>query len=284
MKLKKTAAILATLFLASCSKVPAGYVGVKVYLLGGSKGVDSEVLGVGRYWIGVNENLFLYPTFQQNYIWTQSEDEGSLDDESFTFQTSEGMQVGADIGVSYHLDPDKIPQIFQKYRKGIEEITNVYLRNHVRNALNKVSSGMGIQDLYGARKSELIDLVSAEVKNKVSDIGIIIDQIYLIGSFRLPDTVVEALNRKLEATQKAQQRQNEIAQARAEAKKKIEEARGDAQSILTVAKAQAQANEILSRSITPELVQYKQTEKWNGVLPKFTGSNVVPMLGVGVDK
>ena len=45
---------------------------------------------------------------------------------------------------------------------------------------------MGIQDLYGARKSELIDLVSVEVKNKVSDIGIIIDQIYLIGSFRLP--------------------------------------------------------------------------------------------------
>ena len=89
---------------------------------------EFKVLGVGRYWIGVNENLFLYPTFQQNYIWTQSEDEGSIDDESFTFQTSEGMQVGADIGVSYHLDPDKIPQIFQKYRKGIEEITSLFVK------------------------------------------------------------------------------------------------------------------------------------------------------------
>ena len=40
---------------AACSYVPAGNVGIKVNLLGGDKGVDSEVLGVGRYWIGWNE-------------------------------------------------------------------------------------------------------------------------------------------------------------------------------------------------------------------------------------
>ena len=37
---------------SGCTKVPAGNVGIKVYLLGGAKGVESEVLGVGRYWIG----------------------------------------------------------------------------------------------------------------------------------------------------------------------------------------------------------------------------------------
>ena len=41
----------------SCRKVPAGYVGVKVYLLGGAKGVDSEKLGVGRHFIGFNEAI-----------------------------------------------------------------------------------------------------------------------------------------------------------------------------------------------------------------------------------
>ena len=52
-----------------CSKVEAGYVGVKVYLLGGSKGVDSEVVGVGRYWVGWNEELYKFPTFQQTVVW-----------------------------------------------------------------------------------------------------------------------------------------------------------------------------------------------------------------------
>lgn len=280
IKLKKlTSILIATALLSGCSKVPAGYVGIKVYLLGGSKGVDSETLGVGRYWVGVNENLYLYPTFQQNYIWTQNIEEGSDKDESFTFQTSEGMQVGADIGISYHLDPDSVPKIFQKYRKGIDEITNVYLRNHVRDALNKVSSTMRVEDLYGKKKSEFMENVIYLVKDKVADIGIDIDEIYLIGSFRLPQTVVIALNRKLEATQMAQQRQNEVAQARAEADKRIENARGEAESILTVAKAQADANRILAQSITPNLVQYKQIERWNGVLPKITGNkSVVPMI------
>ena len=280
IKLKNlTSVLIASALLAGCSKVPAGYVGIKVYLLGSSKGVDSEALGVGRYWIGVNENLYLYPTFQQNYTWTKDTEEGASQDESFTFQTSEGMQVGADIGISYHLDPDSVPKIFQKYRKGIDEITNVYLRNHVRDALNKVSSTMRVEDLYGKKKSEFMENVVRIVKNKVSDIGIDIDEIYLIGSFRLPQTVVMALNRKLEATQMAQQRQNEVAQARAEADKKIENARGEAESILTVAKAQADANRILAQSLTPNLVKYKQIERWNGVLPKITGNkSVIPML------
>ena len=68
----------------ACSKVPSGHVGVKVYLLGGEKGVDSEELGVGRYYIGINEELYLFPTFKQNYVWTADEREGSESNESFT--------------------------------------------------------------------------------------------------------------------------------------------------------------------------------------------------------
>ena len=49
MKIYKIAALgLIALTVAACSYVPAGNVGVKVNLLGGEKGVDSEVLPVGR--------------------------------------------------------------------------------------------------------------------------------------------------------------------------------------------------------------------------------------------
>ena len=120
--------LLFSVSMMGCSKVPAGYVGVKVFLLGQAKGVDHEVLPVGRYWIGWNEELYLFPTFQQNYVWTKSPNEGRSDDESFTFQTSEGLSVNTDVGISYHLDSVKIPQIFQKYRKGIDEITHIYIR------------------------------------------------------------------------------------------------------------------------------------------------------------
>ncbi|TON81215.1 transposase, partial [Vibrio parahaemolyticus] len=59
--------------MTGCSKITAGHVGIKVNLLGGDKGVQAEEVGVGRYWVGVNEELYSFPTFSQNYVWTASE-------------------------------------------------------------------------------------------------------------------------------------------------------------------------------------------------------------------
>ena len=77
---------------AACTKVPAGNVGVKVYLLGSSKGVDHEVLGPGRYWVGWNQDLYLFPTYTQNYTWAVNSEGG---DESIDFGTVEGMNVNS---------------------------------------------------------------------------------------------------------------------------------------------------------------------------------------------
>lgn len=258
---------LAAMVLAACSKVPAGHVGVKVYLLGSSKGVDSEELPVGRYWIGFNEELYLFPTFTQNYTWTREPDATGTEDESITFQTAEGMSVNADMGISYHINPNKVTDIYQKYRKGVDEITDIYLRNMVRDALVLEASKLPVESVYGPGKAALIEAVQKRVQDQVTEIGIVIEKIYWIGDVRLPPVVVERIDQKNAATQMAQQRQNEVAQAKAEAQKKIEEARGDADSILLKAQAQAQANKILAESLTPELVKYKEIERWNGQYP-----------------
>ncbi len=279
-------AILATLLigaLTACDKVPAGNVGVKVYLLGGEKGVDSEILGVGKYWIGINEDLYLFPTFMQNYVWTKDPNEGSSNDESISFQTADGMTANADIGISYSIDPDKVSVIFQTYRRGVEEITDTFLRNMVRDALVKQASNKPIEYVYGAGKAELIAAVQKDVADQVGPIGIKIDKIYWIGEIRLPSVVLESINNKNAATQMAQQRQNEVAQAKAEADKKIEDARGTAESILRVAEAQARANKLLAESITGELVQYRALEKWDGVLPRMTGDGAIPFIDVTKD-
>lgn len=268
MNFKRIALGVALLLTVSaCSYVPAGNVGVKVNLLGGDKGVDSEVVGVGRYWLGWNEELYLFPTFMQNYVWTAGVDEGSPNDESISFQTADGMTANADIGISYSIDPDKVAVIFQTYRRGVEEITDTFLRNMVRDALVKQASNKPIEYVYGAGKADLIAAVQADVADQVGPMGIMIGKIYWIGEIRLPPVVLESINKKNAATQMAMQRQNEVAQAKAEADKKIEDARGVAESILKVAEAQAKANKVLAESITPEFIQYQALEKWDGKLP-----------------
>jgi regulator of protease activity HflC (stomatin/prohibitin superfamily) len=281
MKFRNVAlAVLMLGTVAACSTVPAGHVGVKVFLLGGEKGVDSEELGVGRYWIGMNEELYIFPTFMQNYVWTKDPAEGSPNDESISFQTADGMTANADVGISYSIDPAKVTQIFQTYRRGVDEITDTFLRNMVRDALVKQASNKPIEYVYGAGKADLMASVQKDVNDQVGPLGIKIDKIYWIGEIRLPPTVIDSINAKNAATQMAQQRQNEVAQAKAEADKKIEDARGTAESILRVADAQAKANKLLAQSLTPEFVQYQAITKWDGILPKFTGSAAVPFVDV----
>lgn len=287
--MKKLLPLLAILMMAtifsgcSVNTVPAGNVGVKVYLLGGQKGVDHEVLPVGRYFLGVNEQLYLFPTFKQNYTWTKSSDEGSPNNESITFQTVEGMSVNADVGITYRIDKNKVSTVFQSYRRGIDEITDTFIRNHVRDAFVEVASTMPVQSVYGAGKRELVQSVEAKVKEEVKDVGIIIEDVYLVGKLRLPPKVVQALNAKVEATQRAQQRENELREEEAQAKKKVAQAQGESQAMsaraegeaaatLTRAKAQAEANRILSKSLTETLVQYERVKKWNGQLPQVSGA------------
>lgn len=273
--------------LNGCSKVPAGNVGVLVHLLGGEKGVDAEEVGVGRYWIGINEELYVFPTYTQNDTW-----EGEK--ESITFQTREGLNVNADVGISYHVDPKMVTSVFQKYRKGIDEISDVFLRNMVRDALVKAASTKDVETIYGQGKSELLESVETNVRDEVAPIGIIIENIYWVGTLRLPQTVVENINAKINATQKAMTRENEIQQTKAEAQKAIEQAKGEAESKLAVARANAEAVKIQGDAeasaieakakalgANPNLVQYQISQAWDGKLPQMTmGVGSIPMLNI----
>lgn len=276
--MNKTLKILAIGLLAvlavGCSKVPSGHVGVKVYLLGGEKGVDSVELGVGRYWIGLNEELYLFPTFSQNFVWTAGTD-GGTGDESISFQTKEGMEVNADIGITYAIDPSKVTDIFQKYRKGINEITDVYLRNMVRDALVSEAGSRPVEAVYGEGKADIIARVQERVRQQVEPFGINIERIYWIGAVRLPPAMTQALNAKLQATQMAEQRRNEIEQAKAEAEKAREAARGEADAKLIVARADADAIKLKAEALraNSDVATLNAIEKWNGVMPTFMGAD-----------
>jgi regulator of protease activity HflC (stomatin/prohibitin superfamily) len=282
---------LLAVFMASCiSTVPAGYRGIKVYLLGNKRGVEEKQLGVGAYILGFNQRIYTFPVFQQNYVW-RKEPNGA--DNSISFQSKEGLDVSGDFGISYSLVADSVPAIFQKYRRGIDEITNIFLRNMVRDALNTTASRMPIESIYGVHKRDLLMKVDSMVATQTGHYGIIIDRIYTIGELTLPSNIEFAINAKLEANQKAMQSQNEIKMVEAEANKKIAESKGDAESrviearaeaestkikaqgeaqaVTILAEAQSEANKKLANSVSKELINYRTVDKWDGKLPTVSG-------------
>ncbi|MBA1179573.1 prohibitin family protein [Pseudomonas psychrotolerans] len=263
--------------LAGCSKVPAGNVGVIVNLYGSEKGVDLKEVGTGRYWVGWNEELFLFPTFTQTETWS--------DAESISFQTVEGMKVGSAVGITYSVDPDKVTTLFQKYRAGIDEITNKFLRNMVRDAFNDVASKQPVESVYGAGKADLLLAVEDRVRQQVKPIGINIERIYYAADLVLPPQVTNSLNAKIQATQMAEQRRNEVAQAKAEADKERARAQGEADAKLTLAEADAKAIQIRAQALrsNPDVVTLNAVEKWDGKLPTYLSPGA-PMPFIGLSK
>ena len=149
--------------LSGCDKVPAGYRGVIVNLYGSSKGVAEQSVGVGRYFLGWNSELYLFPTFLQNYSWK--------DEQAITMQTSEGLSIRTDAGITYNIQPDNVVKVFQKYRLGIDEITNTFLHNMVRDAMNEVASTMTVEEIYGSKKEDFITKVNIIVKREAAENG-----------------------------------------------------------------------------------------------------------------
>lgn len=289
----------AVLFLSACHKVPAGNVGVLFNLYGSEKGVDTQIVGPGRYWLSPNEELFLFPTFTQNYNWTydwvDKNGDGKLDanelsDESLRFQSIEGLSINADVGISYAISPPRVVDIFQKYRKGVEEITDIYLRSMVRDALVTHASTMTAEEIYGPGRTELIAKAQATVREQVGPLGIVVEKVYWNGALRLPAELQAAITAKVQAVQKAQQRENEVAQAKAEAQKAVEAARGEADSKLLIAEAEAKAIKIRAEALrsNPELptlvmaeAQKEAVSRWNGVLPtQMIPGGALPILNV----
>jgi len=262
-------AVMLLAFLAACSKVPAGNVGVKFDMYGGDKGVTGEVVGPGKYWLGWNEEMYLFPTFSQTDTWANANGR----DESIGFQDREGTQINADVGITFSVRADKADTVFQKYRKGINEISDLYLRNMVRDAMNAESSKMDVAEINGPSKEALMTSVTNRVRSQVADIGIDVEKIYLVSSLRLPPNITSAINKKIEATQAAQQRENELQTATAQAQIEREKARGEADAKVIAAEGEAKANRLVAQSISKDLIDYIEAQRWNGSRATVIGAN-----------
>lgn len=273
--------LLTALTISACTKVEPGYVGIKVNSYGSQKGVEDYPLQTGMVSYNIfTEDVYVFPTFQQNVIWDSAEKDGV--DESITFNSIEGSVINADIGVSYSISGEKVPAVFVKFRQDMEHITHVFVRAEVRDAMSRHASKYKVIDIFGVKKEELLKEVKQDVQNVLGPYGFNFEMISFIGALRADRNVMTSINATIEATQLAISAQNKIVQTTAEADQAIQRARGEAESILAVAKAQAEANQILSKSLTPELLQVKAIEKWNGIQPQFvSGSNgMIPLMQI----
>lgn len=266
--------VLAVISQTACfTKVTPGHAGIVVNNYGSQRGVKDYPVKTGAVWYNpFTEDVYVFPTYQQNYVWTKSPNEGRhADDESFTVQSIEGAGLNFDVSFSVSFEAESIPHLFVKYRQDPDHIISVYLRSVLRNSFTTYASKMKAADIYGAGRQALQDSVKADMIRQLKPNGIHLDQIAMIGEFRVDNLVKGSITNVLQASNAATSAEQKVRQVRAEADQNIAKARGDSASAVIRAIGEAHANEIILKSLSPGLIEYKTLERWDGVLPQVTG-------------
>jgi regulator of protease activity HflC (stomatin/prohibitin superfamily) len=263
-------------FLMNVTRIEAGYVGVEVNLAGSQRGASEIPVRTGWvFYSPLTTQIIEFPTYVQTVKWTKNINEGNPLNEEMGFNSKEGMEIFADVSLSYAIEPSKVPDFYVKYRvNNLDRFTHGILRDIVRNSLNEVASTYTVEDVYGEKKAEFLGKVEKQIQEKVANVGVGVQQFGFIGAPRVPTVIAQAITAKAQAIQEAERAKNELATTQAEAAKKIAEAEGDAKSQVTRAQGEADSNRIRLSSLTPQMLELKRLEnqralieKWNGQLP-----------------
>jgi regulator of protease activity HflC (stomatin/prohibitin superfamily) len=225
-----------------------------------------------------------YPIALRTYSMVARSGEGSaLGDDSIDLPTREGQHIRQDISVTYNTSEDKAANVFRSFRGAdIEDIEASFVRRTIITVSQNAAGQMALTDLISNQRTTLQDAIQEQLGTQMEKMGFVVDKVNL-GASHLPQAIEAQMQQKMAAQQQAQQAEYELQRQQTLAKAKVAEAEGDAQATLVKAKAQAEANRLLQETLNPLLVQSKAIDRWNGILPQFSGSGTVPFVNLTPD-
>ena len=179
-------------------------------------------------------------------------------DDSLWSPTQEGLQVGIDLTIWHHLDPERVVSIHQKIGPDYEE---KIIRPAVRSVIRLVISEYPVMDVYSAKRAAIQDEINRMCKQLLEKDGFVVDEVVL-RDVRFTPEFTKAIEAKQIAQQGAQQMQYTLEKEQKEAERKVIEARGRANAIEVINKALAQ---------NPNYIKYlyvdKLSDKKDGACP-----------------
>ena len=175
-----------------------------------------------------------------------------------TASSSKDLQeVEMSLAVNYQIDKDKARDLYKTVGTGYDE---VILEPAIQESIKAVTSKYTAEELI-TNRSEVSEKCQEELNKKVSKYGLKVND-FNITNFNFSEEFNKAIEEKQVAEQKVLTAKQELEKERIEAEKKI-----------VKAEAENRANELKQQNLTDNIIKEKFIEKWNGELPKVSGSN-----------
>lgn len=192
-----------------------------------------------------------------------------LNFENLNVQSQDSQWLNTQLQVQVRIDKAKAFDYFKKYGdKSLEDISTI-ISNTIKKELESVTIKYNITDILGSKRDEIVNDTLVLVQEELIKDGILVERIVLIDTDagQAIETAIanEAVAKKEVDT--------------AEYKKQKAELEGEAKVI--EAQKEKEANELINKTLTNEIIIEKFIEKWNGQLPTtYAGEDILGIFNL----
>jgi regulator of protease activity HflC (stomatin/prohibitin superfamily) len=173
------------------------------------------------------------------------------------------QSVQTTIALNYHVDPEGVNKLYQEI--GVQYNDRI-IQPAIQESLKAATAQFTAEELI-TKRPEVKSLIRQELEDRLHNRYIIVDDFSIV-DFSFSAEFDQAIEAKQTAEQQALKAARDLERVKLEAQAQIEQA-----------KAEAEALRLQKQEITPDLVQLRWIEKWNGELPQYMGS-MSPFVGL----
>lgn len=249
---------------ASMAFVPANHVGVVYNPFDG--GLQENTVSEGFY--------FKKPFIDKIYkINTEVQ---SLNIQGVTIQTNDAQWMTFELDIKYSIKDEDVLVVFKNYRDDMERLSSELIKPVVHRAIEEVTTQYNVVGILGEDRNEVYEKITQSVTTQLGRFGITLNNLTILDSdagAEIESAIAqEAVEQKAIDTAKQTQEKVRIQNAT-----KLLETETQATQKVMQAEAEAEANKLLSDSITPELVDYieSQARQKHGWIEVITNGEVI---------
>lgn len=224
------AIILVIVIAKSAVTIDSGQAGVLYKTFGGGVVTDEPPLGEGFHIVAPWNKVYVYEVRQQELF------------EKMKVLSSNGLEIQIDASAWYQPVGQKLGLLHQTLGENyLERVIQPAIRSAARSVVGRYTP----EQLYSSKRDAIQDEIFEETKKILEPQNVQLNEV-LVRDVTLPNTIKEAIERKLKQEQESLEYEFRLVTAAKEAEKVIIEAQGKAES-----------NRILSASLTDKILQDK---------------------------
>jgi len=191
---------------------------------------------------------------------------GAVNGPQITTSVANGAQVNLDLSVVYSLDADKVIPLYKQF-KSQERFTKQVVESAIRSVTRDIPSQYSAVDFRGEKRGEAQAKIQKALAERLDKYGVNIDVVNL-QEVRYSADVEASLKAVEVAEQEAKKAEAQLRATKISAQAKVVEAQ-----------AQADANNLLTKSLSPQILQQRYIDQLGKGTVYVVPEGSTPLVG-----